>query len=168
MRYNEFRQRGISIHAPREGSDVKDDLVNNILLISIHAPREGSDQVLAVSHRPTRRFQSTLPARGATSALDRHGGENVDFNPRSPRGERPDSTRSGSYAVDKFQSTLPARGATLDTGGDPMEQFIFQSTLPARGATQAVRRQSKKPADFNPRSPRGERLPVASTACARG
>ncbi len=33
----------ISIHAPREGSDVSIGAFVNIAKISIHAPREGSD-----------------------------------------------------------------------------------------------------------------------------
>ena len=38
-------RRGISIHAPREGSDWKGFAVNAVsqYVISIHAPREGSD-----------------------------------------------------------------------------------------------------------------------------
>ena len=80
----------ISIHAPRTGSDV-------LLLcccglrrgISIHAPRTGSDLLLLSMAASMRvRFQSTLPARGATLCL----GKNRFFN--------------------QFQSTLPARGAT--------------------------------------------------------
>ena len=100
------------------------------------------------------RFQSTLPARGATKIF--------------------------TFPIVQilFQSTLPARGATIH----PMQLDVhptFQSTLPARGATK--RRQScesphhisihaprtgSDKADtrhvgsannFNPRSPHGER-----------
>ena len=55
----------ISIHAPREGSDVAEAQSALESAISIHAPREGSDQHQRLRH-----------AR-------RH-----HFNPRSPRGER--------------------------------------------------------------------------------
>ena len=34
--------------------------------ISIHAPREGSDLMAFLAHSGTARFQSTLPVRGAT------------------------------------------------------------------------------------------------------
>ena len=57
----------ISIHAPRTGSDDNppdDDLLAEV--ISIHAPRTGSDTRLTSAGRGTGRFQSTLPARGAT------------------------------------------------------------------------------------------------------
>ena len=83
------RQRDISIHAPRGGSDIK--LLENRtkIVISIHAPRGGSDT-----------FWSFRPNRG------------LNFNPRSPWGERhnPDD-----YTVirELFQSTLPVGGATF-------------------------------------------------------
>ena len=104
------------------------------------------------------KFQSTLPARGATSlmyGLQRAIGY---FNPRSPHGERPQPGRMEEPMNYKFQSTLPARGATRrqrkrDVHGDAIsihaprtgsdgccsarkaEPRQFQSTLPARGAT---------------------------------
>ena len=102
------------------------------------------------------------------------------FNPRSPRGERHYSyhvdtptffisihaPREGSDCLispgvlgrQPFQSTLPARGATYfcDHLRAP---FPFQSTLPARGATYLFFCFSGCSSDFNPRSPRGERLP---------
>ena len=59
--------REISIHAPREGSDLTlEEIMLRTERISIHAPREGSDdnQLLAFCNRPP--FLSTLPARGAT------------------------------------------------------------------------------------------------------
>ena len=61
-----------------------------IVKISIHAPRTGSDDAVALLRGAHGRFQSTLPARGAT---------------RSPS---PNVRRAA------FQSTLPARGATVD------------------------------------------------------
>ena len=122
--------------------------------ISIHAPRTGSDKKSFSAYQHSRyfnprsphgerppttsgtlfgwRFQSTLPARGATAA--------------------------GQFfqALSVFQSTLPARGAT-DIDNKLQVAFTFQSTLPARGATfsRACRRPVRQ--DFNPRSPHGER-----------
>ena len=57
--------------------------------ISIHAPLAGSDGVPPVCVRVPATFQSTLPSRGATVAL-----QSLPFAPR------------------RFQSTLPSRGAT--------------------------------------------------------
>ena len=44
-------------------------LVFNAAHISIHAPRTGSDMCWITSKKSGYSFQSTLPARGATSAL---------------------------------------------------------------------------------------------------
>ena len=124
----------ISIHAPREGSDVAEDLRNCPgFEISIHAPREGSDLWTILRIWWPGVFQSTLPARGATSKFAR-------------------------FSADKlFQSTLPARGATPRSGAPSTGQNLFQSTLPARGATGADLEPVGGDFDFNPRSPRGER-----------
>ena len=79
------------------------------------------------------RFQSTLPARGATS--------------RRPQG---------------WRQSKPISIHAPRTGSDPLawQQFLgyqlFQSTLPARGATR-VSPSSLRRAYFNPRSPHGER-----------
>ena len=101
----------ISIHAPRTGSDTPLlKIPNNCSIMSIHAPRTGSDQMEEKTktagtdfnprsphgeRRPAEwrtpmiyKFQSTLPARGATEM------------------KLPNSS------ADLFQSTLPARGAT--------------------------------------------------------
>ena len=56
----------ISIHAPRTGSDWYLRRVRNAVGISIHAPRTGSDRRKSLT-RSDVLFQSTLPARGATS-----------------------------------------------------------------------------------------------------
>ena len=101
---------GISIHAPRTGSDLHSTRTPPRRDISIHAPRTGSDR--------------TPPRR------DERGG---DFNPRSPHGERPFALQTARFLCNfnprsphgerrpprpalaiptKFQSTLPARGAT--------------------------------------------------------
>ena len=56
----------ISIHAPRTGSDVERLHRRRRVGISIHAPRTGSDVLRVLHKRLFCRFQSTLPARGAT------------------------------------------------------------------------------------------------------
>ena len=101
--------------------------------ISIHAPRTGSDcSTSSVPSSPIR-FQSTLPARGATfvavfrergdlisihaprtgsdQSATRRAGAGAYFNPRSPHGERLGNSCPSTLIV-LFQSTLPARGAT--------------------------------------------------------
>ena len=59
----------ISIHTPREGSDLPDAARMSTSIISIHTPREGSDFTLADDKKILKSFQSTLPARGATPNL---------------------------------------------------------------------------------------------------
>ena len=150
------QSESISIHAPRTGSDGHcrpsscpssyfnprsphgerrarsrraADLLQHFNPRSPHGERRCRSW-----HKPAqRRFQSTLPARGATRS--------------TPAIRRPVI----------FQSTLPARGATRRSQqrtGKPG----FQSTLPARGATPDFRRCGGSEEDFNPRSPHGERL----------
>ena len=104
------------------------------------------------------KFQSTLPARGATGgARDSSDGRRISihapctgsdplqatdnrqrehFNPRSLHGERP-VTYTTSFRSPTFQSTLPARGATKLLLAQPVRE-PFQSTLPARGATMGI------------------------------
>ena len=122
-------------------------------------------------------FQSTLPARGATSPDDfkieasiisihapRTGSDdNLDnqffnreqFQSTLPaRGATPIRQRRSKLLA--FQSTLPARGATI-TSDATNALKRFQSTLPARGATSHIRLQTRTGQHFNPRSPHGER-----------
>ena len=125
---------GISIHAPRAGSDEnalknwstlssfqstlpvrgatsKEDKQKMETTISIHAPRAGSDLTGMSDPEKWIRFQSTLPVRGATYKSWPFSAIHSDFNPRSPCGERPNVKKiAGSYFI--FQSTLPVRGAT--------------------------------------------------------
>ena len=58
----------------------------------------------------------------------------MNFNPRSPRGERPLPVATVAPLSGQFQSTLPARGATSYRISSS-SRAGFQSTLPARGAT---------------------------------
>ena len=59
------------------------------LHISIHAPREGGDRTRSREQRRGAKFQSTPPARGATSNAFCHSSDCSHFNPRPPRGGRP-------------------------------------------------------------------------------
>ena len=100
----------ISIHAPREGRDLQNDKFPQICGISIHAPREGRDwwrrppkgsnrnfnpraprgarqQIIGCDFNVAG-FQSTRPARGATSTPARILSARCHFNPRAPRGAR--------------------------------------------------------------------------------
>ena len=101
--------------------------------ISIHAPRRGSDSGQLCTSGIHQKFQSTLPAGGATNQMQEAGrGDTIsihaprmgsdlphlafpmrisNFNPRSPQGER-QANRAMVVNMVQFQSTLPAWGAT--------------------------------------------------------
>ena len=81
--------------------------------ISIHAPRTGSDAAPQHRYLFLTKFQSTLPARGATfdtpptftqEAISIHAPRTGSDNGATPSG----------VLKHPFQSTLPARGATGD------------------------------------------------------
>ena len=84
----EWAKQAISIHAPREGSDLTGHLFSLFHVISIHAPREGSDAATEGQSRTAEPFLSTLPVRGATAGAGRW------------------------HCSAIFLSTLPVRGAT--------------------------------------------------------
>ena len=127
-------------------------------LISIHAPRMGSDIEQNVVIYIQQRFQSTLPAWGATDSSysdsdyswisihaprmgsdrgldDRH--RVILISIHAPRMGSDDNTHNDANRQIQFQSTLPAWGATVAclTSSNTKR---FQSTLPAWGATYSV------------------------------
>ena len=126
--------------------------------ISIHAPREGSD---IWNYHPAlmcHLFQSTLPARGATIGSSGYKARIKYFNPRSPRGERQPQRAPASTALIKaFQSTLPARGATLGCL-PPCNAVNISIHAPREGSDSPPVTSCPVMMYFNPRSPRGERL----------
>ena len=122
-------------------------------------------------------FQSTLPARGATRISAGLLSSAQNFNPRSPHGERL-ATYWETLKESTFQSTLPARGATTQlflascvdfisihaprTGSDT--QLFLASCVdfisihaPRTGSDVNDSAAFYIVADFNPRSPHGER-----------
>ena len=106
--------------------------------ISIHAPREGSDSARRVS-----------------------GCRQSDFNPRSPRGERPPSPVSSHWRETPFQSTLPARGAT-QLFSVLLSVCNISIHAPREGSDAVLRRHACDGKHFNPRSPRGERRVITN------
>ena len=101
------------------------------------------------------RFQSTLPARGATR---RRGADGVlgDISIHAPR------TGSDAIAAGKtlekaiFQSTLPARGATKRRGaGGNLGSISIHA--PRTGSDFITGKRVDADGYFNPRSPHGER-----------
>ena len=125
----------ISIHAPRAGSD---GLQYYYYTLYIHFnPRSPcGERHLQLLPRPpkSRKFQSTLPVRGAT----------VDGQ---------------YYTIDQDISIhAPRAGSDAERLTRARESDKFQSTLPVRGATAIKHNRFLLYPDFNPRSPCGERL----------
>ena len=81
--------RTISTHAPRTGSDpAKESSSNLYKVFQPTLPARGATCRMTADDDHAIRFQPTLPARGATQeAFDAYK-QQVDFNPRSPHGER--------------------------------------------------------------------------------
>ena len=175
----ETRLLNISIHASRGGSDCFPFVPLFRIYISIHASRGGSDPTETLPLVRQLIFQSTLPAGEATMVDSLFTFEIYYFNPRFPRGKRPDeahrmnlewnisihASRGGSdngflkiiFLKMIFQSTLPAGEATSMTRS-PGSNRQFQSTLPAGEATSGAGGNASGRKDFNPRFPRGKRL----------
>ena len=161
MEGNPGKQKLFQSTLPARGATLAADVEGFANLISIHAPRTGSD-VFA----------------------DAHGRITAHFNPRSPHGERHGVLGYSPIAFE-FQSTLPARGATAASTVSTSVTRTFQSTLPARGATGGIQHfvpaiaisihaprtgsdgragaYGADAADFNPRSPHGERRLLSYT-----
>ena len=129
----------ISIHAPREGSDVQDALVRCKVLhfyprsprgerhrnsravsivkrhISIHAPREGSDTIGMPWLLQCRDFYPRSPRGERRAPRCRCRGCRRNFYPRSPRGERqaslpPFPQRAISIHAPREGSDIPPKG----------------------------------------------------------
>ena len=145
----------ISIHAPRTGSD--DTLLGSLVLLRHFNPRSPHGERPAKARRDSasRQFQSTLPARGATSSAtgfvsspiisihaprtgsDRQAAHAIyllkNFNPRSPHGERPRTVKATKQSTRHFNPRSP------------------------HGERQGAEQNFPRHCNFNPRSPHGER-----------
>ena len=85
----------------------------------------------------------------------------VDFNPRTPRGVRPDAGGADTVYVWRFQSTHPARGATQHNS-DLADHFGISIHAPREGCDAEKISNITKPTNFNPRTPRGVRQSFCS------
>ena len=143
-------------------------------------PPRGGRRYVSYGPRPRHRFQSTPPARGATTAsalavfdvliisihAPREGGDGGgdvpiihkgNFNPRPPRGGRRIPAADLS-ACRPFQSTPPARGATLLEVNKMVKIRIISIHAPREGGDSVKCRSSASSSNnFNPRPPRGGR-----------
>ena len=123
----------ISIHAPREGSDVPALGLLSSFCISIHAPREGSDHMHNLDFLHTANFNPRSP-RGERPSAPPTPRAPEDFNPRSPRGERRSRDSAPSRGL-RISIPRSPRGERQRHARNQDARGPFQSTLPARGAT---------------------------------
>ena len=123
----------ISIHAPREGCDACPVTWSAAQRrISIHAPREGCD-----GRRPDRRPSSP------------------DFNPRTPRGVRPNGP-AATIRAPNFNPRTP-RGVRRWISILLFRGFTISIHAPREGCDFDPRRCRGRTFNFNPRTPRGVR-----------
>ena len=128
--------RCISIHAPRGGSDTSGIARTILSGISIHAPR-GGERPPVLAHKKNR----------------------TNFNPRSPWGERL-RVHTSDVIEELFQSTLPVGGATGYISA-LKESLKISIHAPRGGSDKTPEAVAKVNANFNPRSPWGERPKAA-------
>ncbi len=172
------RRELISIHAPREGSDSCRTFPHSASRdFNPRSPRGErrnfkSKSVSLTDFNPRSPRGERLCPFGTGQAAFHY------FNPRSPRGERLRGNKHTDYWA-AFQSTLPARGATQtaefitkyfdisihapregsDLSADnPLCIAWISIHAPREGSDEWDDYMAKAAEDFNPRSPRGERL----------
>ena len=118
----------ISIHAAREGGDVRFCIGHTRVDISIHAAREGGDAAFGQHVVGNRVFQSTPPVKAATIR------------------------RLSIRSIARFQSTPPVKAATKWTSianGD----FDISIHAAREGGDGGVNHVTLTLNDFNPRRP---------------
>ncbi len=104
-------------------------------MISIHAPRTGSDVRSVPSSLPLLNFNPRSPHGERRHRIPVPTRRRY-FNPRSPHGERPggaEDVESKAY----ISIHAPRTGSDRTEEVTQISRELFQSTLPARGATLA-------------------------------
>ena len=141
----------ISIHAPREGSDVSRKTLSAWRRISIHAPREGSDKRIHIIIIRPLLFQSTLPVKGATQNIFPVL-RSIIISIHAPR-EGSDRSNPGRLSCPAISIHAPREGSDSRSVSFTDKEELFQSTLPVKGATAAGWPSRIGRNNFNPRSP---------------
>ena len=123
--------------------------------ISIHAPREGGDVKMPTIPKGILRFQSTPPARGATWRTTSRFRCPRHFNPRPPRGGRPH--RAPEHPAHHGISIHAPREGGDDELGDLITNREISIHAPREGGDIVAEVEKTIKEDFNPRPPRGGR-----------
>ena len=116
----------------------------------------GSDRIRLIRFRLKLRFQSTLPAWGATISMSRPSADHSDFNPRSPHGERRVQLIP-TCAPALISIHAPRMGSDARPADPDMCPAPISIHAPRMGSDRPVLLSLRPPQYFNPRSPHGER-----------
>ena len=100
----------VSIHAPRVGCDLNEEIIFKAVEVSIHAPRVGCDKRRG-SESKRRNVSIHAPRVGCDLYVVIPQNVPRGFNPRTPGGVRRNTTL-GRSPFAQFQSTHPGWGAT--------------------------------------------------------
>ena len=183
-----FGYAGISIHAPRAGSDARCICrIYTLRRISIHAPRAGSDNIPVLSALEHGNFNPRSPCgerrhNGGMQILPVHisihapraGSDRGRGHPLPDTGISIHAPRAGSdnppppqaSRKNRFQSTLPVRGATEPNLFETLYSAI-SIHAPRAGSDNNTETPANRDNYFNPRSPCGERPTRAITSSSR-
>ena len=174
----------ISIHAPRVGSDLKvqefepptkdfnprspcgerpfGEIPNDIRRnISIHAPRVGSDKRRHPGPNAEADFNPRSPC-GERQVDHRPHAGNRHFNPRSPCGERRELAQ---HLINRRDISIhaPRVGSDIVDANGRVKSGYISIHAPRVGSDHQPGKLPVTAADFNPRSPCGERQLAANT-----
>ena len=127
----------------------------NITMHKFITPRVGSDVTLIILTLITTKFQSTLPVWGATPMQIPLPVRPIDFNPRSPCGER--QLPALQRGTDGHFNPRSPCGERLDDWGLGNEYSVISIHAPRVGSNRFLREALLPGWNFHPRSPCGER-----------
>ena len=154
-------EAGISIHAPRMGSDPPADMAYITQSISIHAPRMGSDRHSQRTTIIDNDFNPRSPDGERPKQARTPQRNQVYFNPRSPDGERP-SVFSLDCATSSISIHAPRMGSDQAHTAHPPHPTRISIHAPRMGSDRRPQYTKHCHSYFNPRSPDGERLATAT------
>ena len=169
--------KGISIHAPRTGSDIT-GIVNVTYGLYFNPRSPHGERLLLQARVQAYTYFNPRSPHGERQKVIPFAQVDADFNPRSPHGERPPASRFQSYRSAYFNPRSP-HGERRSTRRSTPSRRIISIHAPRTGSDtkmadvplaiqisiHAPRTGSDCPARcppdsgwyFNPRSPHGER-----------
>ena len=125
------------------------------MAVSIHAARAGGDSTQTFLIQSGTMFQSTPPARAATPLPQCAGEYRRCFNPRRPRGRRPQCARQANASADVSIHAARAGGDSITRAPGRLGSVSIHAAR--AGGDKVQSRRAARPVCFNPRRPRGRR-----------